>query len=1495
MGRYSDLLNGVYEKTDAYKKALVDSGYEPNENTGFVDTMQSAAWGSLGGTLGFVSALGQKTGMDGVRDWALNEAQYAGKRAAVNADLTNYQDNGFTDYRYWTNGHIFSDTANLIGSNLVDVGLIGGSIVGSVLAAPETGGMSLAGGAAMVGSVVAKRAAQHAGKAVVKKLLGDAAENLATRAVTKYGFEEGAKLFSKDMLMEGLKQGGMKAAKNVAEYTTSSIAENTSNAGQVYMDSLARGVDFDTATDRSMQAFGDGVVPSLAEYGIEKMGVTGSLAALATKGGKVFTKALRGAAVNAAITGQLEGGVEAWQSLVQDRAMGEDNGAELLKPSTWTDNMKDSYNAAVGPSMLLGAFGGARNGIANRGNNNVATTIDINPQLEQPTDTQTTATSTPLTLGEVAETMNGSNVSVNAPDISQPVTSSNPIANVLVNDDVTGNSAIDSNAIGSDYIDMSNMSIPSNMGEQAIANSNVANDVADLSNTNTVDPHQDIKNEMHERFAKENKVDEVIGSKDKTFADMAAKYSEFYKDQPLDVIHQLKPKDFKEDFINEGFNKTEANHASRLIADNLKKENPLPKINGQEVIDSANQSGVELTPKEIEALQQENPPHAVINNINKRIEKQQEKAYKEGQKQEKAQLKENIKQNKADEERRLQQKDKRQEKKYTDNEYPTSSNKAFFDTVFKDDAPSVAYKFKKAMKKRNQDISQGKQHVNNVKQYLANEGIISEKYGKDKINALSEYTKAMDNERIQAKSIADPKQRKDFLTKSGINHSNLINFNKHIDNIIQNNQGLPNKEVLDKIDESMVKYHNEFGNVTQSKYYQKLVNQAKGNQTLAKARLQRINQAIGLDTPYQSTKEIKKEIVGEKEPKQRKPREVKKKPIKGHLEVANLLENKSSLEDTHKALEALSKSDELNDGQKIHIKQIQNAIKKNTDDKGVFKAKELDNTGKKALNKLNELQADMNAKHGVMTTSQFDEALKGIRDRAYSLFNKYPNKETLAKLETIDHTYKTPDNKTVAKMIKEGTASIPSKIHKSVMDSSAGFNDKASEWVNKEFNKKSDKVESAIRNEIIANTLKKAYDALLKKFGTIDKAIESDQLAVRQFVRNVIAAFPKGKFGELDKDLKAKGDNARENLFGSSKSQALTQRVSDGFAPLIDFVKQYNEKIKADKKAEKQAKQENTIKAVKTRASDEGIRVAKYKATINVDNGTNELAPIRVTFTFDDKKDATEDNARNIAEELGNKYYFSPDEMEFVEQKDNSVAFDTIAGLSYSDLSNAQTLHASVVAMRAKVIKATLDNNEKEEMMFEIPHNASFDGLKDAINDAYGKGTYDFIRETVRGTTVYDNDSTDTIYVVKKGTELTEDKKDELTGAYYQQGKDEPVKRTENKHVDTDTLKGVSHIFDNADKGYKLSIGEQRKLLDSIVYYVGEQANDVFAYLEKATYLSINKLDSNTVENGKINRGLGKVFLKQKQLTNTSSTFLHEMAHDAVFNVLESKNKSKRK
>ena len=188
-------------------------------------------------------------------------------------------------------------------------------------------------------------------------------------------------------------------------------------------------------------------------------------------------------------------------------------------------------------------------------------------------------------------------------------------------------------------------------------------------------------------------------------------------------------------------------------------------------------------------------------------------------------------------------------------------------------------------------------------------------------------------------------------------------------------------------------------------------------------------------------------------------------------------------------------------------------------------------------------------------------------------------------------------------------------------------------------------------------------------------------------------------------------------------------------------------------------------------------------------------------------------------------------------------------------------------------------------MMFEIPHNASFDGLKDAINDAYGKGTYDFIRETVRGTTVYDNDSTDTIYVVKKGTELTEDKKDELTGAYYQQGKDEPVKRTENKHVDTDTLKSVSHIFDNADKGYKLSIGEQRKLLDSIVYYVGEQANDVFAYLEKATYLSINKLDSNTVENGKINRGLGKVFLKQKQITNTSSTFLHEMAHDAVFNL----------
>ena len=152
------------------------------------------------------------------------------------------------------------------------------------------------------------------------------------------------------------------------------------------MESLQMGNDRDTASSQSMQAFGEGYIPAMAEFYADKMAIGGTLAGFATKGGKVLSKAVRGAVANGVVSGQMEGAVEAWQTMVQDRALGKEDAlnARIYDPTSWSDNMADAYGQAVGPAMLLGGIGGARAGISsamNKSNPDVKVTPEV---AEQP-------------------------------------------------------------------------------------------------------------------------------------------------------------------------------------------------------------------------------------------------------------------------------------------------------------------------------------------------------------------------------------------------------------------------------------------------------------------------------------------------------------------------------------------------------------------------------------------------------------------------------------------------------------------------------------------------------------------------------------------------------------------------------------------------------------------------------------------------------------------------------------------------------------------------------------------------------------------------------------------------------------------------------------------------------------------------------------------------------------------------------------------------------
>lgn len=152
--------------------------------------------------------------------------------------------------------------------------------------------------------------------------------------------------------------------------------DNLTNAGQVYADAKDQGMSASDAYNAMNQAIDEGWAPSLAGYAFDrlsiggsgvtsvlgKMGRAGELAdAIATGGGKVAGAArfLGKEAADLGSNAMAEGFQEAWQQNVSDRALGQDgaNDVSLLNPSTWTDDMNDSFSAAAWGSLGLSGLG----------------------------------------------------------------------------------------------------------------------------------------------------------------------------------------------------------------------------------------------------------------------------------------------------------------------------------------------------------------------------------------------------------------------------------------------------------------------------------------------------------------------------------------------------------------------------------------------------------------------------------------------------------------------------------------------------------------------------------------------------------------------------------------------------------------------------------------------------------------------------------------------------------------------------------------------------------------------------------------------------------------------------------------------------------------------------------------------------------------------------------------------------------------------------------
>ena len=674
MSWLQDYLSQSNKAWDEENQRIGDS-YVPDEHTNFIDSFQSNVWGSLSGYAGFLAAGAEKAGFTGLRDWAENEASYAGKRAYANADKTEYDDLGWYDPRYYINGHALNATAQMLGGSLVDIGLVAGSL----LAAPETGGASLAG-------IAAVGAARTGGRIMGEKLLGNVLTKYALEKGATMGLEAGAKLASRQVLGEAALGTAKGLVNDIPFILTKGASESAINAGDVYMESLQMGNDRDTASSQSMQAFGEGYIPAMAEFYADKMAIGGTLAGFATKGGKVLSKAVRSAVANGVVSGQMEGDVEAWQTMVQDRALGKEDAlnARIYDPTSWSDNMADAYGQAVGPAMLLGGIGGARAGISSAMNKS-------NPDIKV----------TP----EVAE---------------QPV------------------------SIEGDITPATDSITPIEEGVAPIEGEISSTPVVDLGGMDSTSPRQGLYDEMRNTFIRNNpKSPDIVETKSQATNDKIEDIVSLWDNSSPEEIQNLAPNTFVEDFKQAGLTDAEAGRASNGLVKHMKEQKPLPKIDGKALIEEASKVGVQLDPKQAENLVSDNPSPALVKQVQNKINKVRPIVEKQQAELDKKREQEAI----AKQQKEYLENEKRN---YVNNNYENSTNKQFFDRVIgntenePNKAAETAYKFKRAMKERNEDIKNGKPKAKNVRNYLTKQGITEEKYGKTPVQAMVDYAKSMD-------------------------------------------------------------------------------------------------------------------------------------------------------------------------------------------------------------------------------------------------------------------------------------------------------------------------------------------------------------------------------------------------------------------------------------------------------------------------------------------------------------------------------------------------------------------------------------------------------------------------------------------------------------------------------------------------------------------------------------------------------------------------------
>nr|DAU41868.1 MAG TPA: PLxRFG domain protein [Caudoviricetes sp.] len=485
-------------------------------------------------------------------------------------------------------------------------------------------------------------------------------------------------------------QYAQKAGKIATGIAAGGIVENLSNAGDTYMTGLSRGMSHEDAWNARNEAFAEGWAPAMLNYASDNLMIgrpmKGIGAAMAVgSGGKVLGKTIGAIGANMVVGGIGEGLTEAWQTQIQEQALKnpEYDGVHIYDPNTWTDEMtKQAEDAFLGSAMLGGiggSFNAARGYMSNRSNTNVdSESIDVTPE-----PINTDAVSQPTVVDEPAPTM-------------QPLNLVNDIENI-------GPSNTESLNLGDATPDAF---APQERGE-----------------------YDDVFETMGKRFAKNRYTNDEIEAKNQAVEDTVARINDLWDNQvdETNIPNNLKYGDFVEDFAKAGLTVKEAKEASATLVKAMKaKETSTkePMMDGKSLIRKASRLGIELSDAQKNDLMSSAPIRSNYNAVVEAIQaKEQEKSVEK-------------------EANREAQREERKRNNYS-KRYENSVNKEFTEkTVGKKKAEETSYRISNAMKRRKEDMKNGKT-PKSAKKYLADAGINQQNYTNKQIDNIVSHVQSM--------------------------------------------------------------------------------------------------------------------------------------------------------------------------------------------------------------------------------------------------------------------------------------------------------------------------------------------------------------------------------------------------------------------------------------------------------------------------------------------------------------------------------------------------------------------------------------------------------------------------------------------------------------------------------------------------------------------------------------------------------------------------------